>query len=171
MAFFPAIAAVSASTWAATAAVVSAVGMISQAQSAKSAANYNAAVAERNATVSRQQAAANEAAQRRENYRAMGRIRAGYGAAGVTPEGSPLDILESSAAEAELDALNTRYKGELTAIGYQDEATLQRSRASSAMTAGVLNAGSALLSGAGKSYAGTSLLNNSAPGPLSPTGG
>lgn len=133
-------------------AVVSAVGAVAQAQSAKSAANYNAQIADRNALVTRQQAESNEAAQRRNTYRAMGRIRAGYAGAGVTPEGSPLEVLEDSAAEAELDALNIRYRGEIGATGYEDEGKLQRSRASSAMATGALNAGSALLSGAGSYY-------------------
>lgn len=133
-------------------AALSAAGALSQAASARSAAKYNAAVADRNATVSRQQAAVNEQAQRQEAYRAMGRIRAGYGDAGVTRAGSALDVLEDSAANAELDALNIRYKGELAALGYRDEAGLQRSRASSAMTGGVFKAGSALLSGAGTYY-------------------
>lgn len=133
-------------------AVVAAVGAMSQAASARSAAKYNASIAERNAVVARQQAAVNEDAQRRAAYRALGRMRAGYGAAGVTVEGSPLDVLEDSAAEAELDALNIRYKGELTAMGYQDEATLQRMRGKAAMTAGIFKAGSALLGGAGAYY-------------------
>lgn len=134
------------------AAVVSAVGALSQAASARSAAKYNASVAERNGVVARQQAAANEDAQRRHAYRALGRIRAGYGAAGVTVEGSPLEVLEDSAAEAELDALNIRYKGELTAMGYQSEAELQRARGKAAMTAGIFKAGTALLGGASAYY-------------------
>jgi len=133
-------------------AAVAAVGAVSQAQSARSAAKHNAAIAERNAGLSRQQAAMNEAAQRKDAYRAMGRIRAGYSAAGVTPEGTPLDVLEDSAAEAEFDSLNIRYKGELAATGYEDEAGMQRTRASSALTTGVFNAGTALLSGAGGYY-------------------
>lgn len=132
--------------------VISAVGAISQAVSARNAAKYNAAVAERNAVISRQQAAANEAAQRRDAFRAMGRIRAGYGAAGVATEGTPLDVLEDSAAEAELDALNIRYKGEIAAMGYESEAQLQKTRAKSALVTGVFNAGSALLSGGAQYY-------------------
>ena len=134
---------------------VAAVAAVSQAQSARSAAKHNAAIAERNALLSRRQAAMNEAAQRKDAYRAMGRIRAGYSAAGVTLEGTPLDVLEDSAAEAELDALNIRYKGELSAIGYQGEAGLQRMRAKSALSTGVFNAGTALLAGAGGYYSNT----------------
>lgn len=134
--------------------VVSAVGAVSQAASARSAANYNAQVAERNATVARQQAAVNEQAQRRDAYRALGRMRAGYGAAGVATEGTPLDVLENSAAEAELDALNIRYKGQLASMGYGEEANLQRSRGKSAMTAGVFKAGTALLGAGGAYYDG-----------------
>jgi hypothetical protein len=136
-------------------AAVAVVGAVAQARSARAAAKYNTAIAERNAVVSRQQAGVAETAQRQDSYRAMGRIRAGYSAAGVTPEGTPLDVLEDSAAEAELDALNIRYKGELSAIGYEGEAGLQRIRAKSALSTGVFNAGTALLAGAGGYYSNT----------------
>lgn len=133
------------------AAVVGAIGSISQAQAAKNAANYNAQLAERNAVIARQQAAANEDAQRRHANRVLGRMRSGYGASGVTSEGSPLDVLEDSVAEAELDALNIRYQGELGAMGYQSEAAMQRTAGKNAMRQGYFRAAGSLL-GAGANY-------------------
>lgn len=124
------------------------IGAISGASAEKRAANYNAAAAERNAVVSRQNAAADAELQSREARRRIGAARAGYGASGVAIEGSPLDVLETSAAEAEMDKLNILYKGELQAMGYEDTAALSRSRAKDAGTAGLFKAGSAVLSGA-----------------------
>lgn len=79
-------------------------------------------------------------------------MRAAYGASGVSLEGSPLDVLENSAAEAELDALTIRYKGKVGAMGSESEAATQRARASNAKTEGYYNAGTALLGGANKYY-------------------
>lgn len=135
----------------AASAAISAVGSIRQAQATAAAANYNAQVADRNATVARQQAAADEVRQRSVNSRRLGSIRAAYGASGVTMEGTPLEVLEDSAAQAELDALTIRYKGELAAIGANDEATLQRSRAKNARAEGNISAAGTLLR-AGASY-------------------
>lgn len=136
----------------AVAAVVSAVGAVRSAQANSAAANFNAQVSERNAVVARQQAAADEARQRSITQRRLGSIRAAYGASGVTMEGTPLDLLEDSAAQAELDALTIRYKGELAAIGAGDDATLQRARAKSAREEGTWRAASALTSAAGSYY-------------------
>jgi hypothetical protein len=135
-------------------AAMSAIGALSAASAQKNAADYNADVAKRNALIARQQASANEAAQRRDASRALGKMRAGYGASGVVgSEGTPLDVLEDSVATAELDALNIRYSGELEAMGYQDEARLQKMRGKAAMREGYFKAGSAILGGM-SSYAG-----------------
>ncbi len=128
------------------------VGALSAASSARDSANYNAALAERNAGIATQQAAADEAQLRRTAAMRQGAARAAYGAAGVTLEGSPLDVLQASASAAEYDALNLRYRGELRSMGYADEAALNKSKAGSAMTAGYINAGAALFGGAGNYY-------------------
>ncbi len=122
------------------AAAFNVVGALSSANAERKAQNFNAAVAERNATVARSSAAADAATQDREARRRIGAARAAYGAAGVQLEGSPLDVVEDSAAQAELDKMNILYKGELQAIGQTDTASLSRSRASSATTAGIFGA-------------------------------
>lgn len=127
-------------------------GAIQSANAEASAAKYNAKVADQNANIARQQAAADEDRQRRIAAKTMGGIRANYGASGVTLEGSPLDVIEESAANAKLDELNIRYNGELQAMGFQNTANLDRSRAANAKTSGYLTAGSALLVGGSKSY-------------------
>lgn len=131
---------------------MSALGAMSSAQAQSNAAKYNAQLAERNAQISRQQAAAQEERQRRQAYLQRGAARAAYGAAGVDLEGSPLDILEQSALQAELDAQTIRWKGEVGAGGYEGEAGLNRARASSAMTSGYMGAGSAILMGGVQLY-------------------
>lgn len=131
---------------------LAAVSAISQAQQAKATGEYNAAIGARNAGIAREQAARDAEAQHRGAVRAIGAARAAYGASGVTLEGSPLDVLESSAAEAELDRQNILYKGELRAMGYGETAALDLSRGKAAARSGYAQAGSAILMGAGNYY-------------------
>jgi hypothetical protein len=131
-------------------AVTGALGSIAGANAQASAAEQQAAFAEQNAAIARQRAASDEARTRRENRRRQGLARATIGASGVTFEGSPLDVLSDSAAEAELDALTVRQAGELEASGFRQQARNARARASDARTAGRIGAGTALLSGASR---------------------
>lgn len=141
---------------------VATVGAISQGNAAKKSADYNAAIADRNAVVATQQASANEEAQRKIDARRMGMARAGYGASGVTSDGSVLDVLGDSIAEAELNALNIRYEGQLASQGYGDSASSQRAAGKNAQTAGYMQAGAALLQGGAKA---TDLYNRANPKP------
>lgn len=138
------------STIAAVGTAISAVSAISGGMAARDSAKYNAQVAENNAIASRQQAAANAEQQQRQARLQIGQMEANYSASGVSLEGSPLEILEQSARNSEMDRLNIIYGGELRASGYGNEASLNRSRASNAMTTGYLKAGSALMSGAAR---------------------
>lgn len=114
------------------------------------AAKFNADASRRNAGIARQQASQDAEAKRRDNVQKLGSIRAGYGAAGVTLEGSPLDVLEASARNAELDVQTIKYKGELRAIGYEDTATLEDFSGATAKEAASDKASSILMSGAVK---------------------
>jgi hypothetical protein len=69
----------------------------------------------------------------------IGRMRAQFGAAGVTMEGSPLDVLEESARTAELDRLTIIQGGRVQARKYQlgGQNALYGSIGSSASTLGV----------------------------------
>jgi len=135
---------------AAASAAVGVVSAISQGQQASAAAKYNSKVAENNAIASRQQAEANAAAQQRKARITQGSMRAGYGASGVGLEGSPMDVLEQSAAMAELDRQNILYGGQIRAQGYESTAGLEMMRSDNAVTGSYFNAGSALLTGATK---------------------
>jgi hypothetical protein len=129
---------------------VSAVGAIQQGKAAQASAKFNADMMSRNAQIARQQAAAEEEKHRRLTYMRQGAARAAYGASGVSIEGSPLDILEQSAAQEELDALNIRYRGEIGAQSAEGQADLSLMRGESAMSAGYMGAGSSILLGAAR---------------------
>jgi hypothetical protein len=144
--------------------VLQAAGSIQQGQAARSAANYNAQVAENNAAAARAQAAENARRQRVMNKKALGSIRAGYGASGVTLEGSPLDVLEESAMNAELDALSIEHAGLVRALGFQNDAALERFGGRNASRAGYMGAAAALLGG-GARIASMSIASDPAPKP------
>lgn len=104
--------------------------------------NAAAAMGEYNATVARQEARYAEATSRDRARRILGAGRAAVGASGVQLEGSPLDVLAQSAAEAEMDALAIRRSGQAQAAAY-------RYQGRQAQLAGYFGAaGTALLTGA-----------------------
>lgn len=130
--------------------MMSAQGAKQSGRAQQQAAEYNARIAENNATVSRQQAAADATLMAREARQRQGMIAAGYASAGVTPEGSPIDVLAQSAAEAQLDIETTKYKGEVRAIGYQNEANLQRFAGRNAMAQAKARSSEILIGGVTK---------------------
>lgn len=126
---------------------LSAMGAMHQAQAQSEASNYNAALSERNAILVRSQADADAAAFRQQMTLREGSLIAGYGAAGVTGEGSPLDVLGMSAASAKRDELMIHYKSDLAAQGYRETAVLNRMQGKQAIEAGNYQAASSLLTG------------------------
>ena len=133
MAFLPAMSIVSA--------VGTGLSVISSIQSGKAEAK----AAQYNADTARAEAQSRETAQRVQAQRQLGSIRAGVSKSGATMAGTPLAVLSESAANAEIDALNTRYSG-------QREAALYEARGRNAKTAGYMRAGTSLLSSAGKYF-------------------
>ena len=101
---------------------------------------YNAKVARMNAEIARQQGIAAVEAQQRQAARAMGSMRAAYGASGVQMEGSPVDVLVDSARNAELDRLTVQYNYALKAVGYEAESKLDLLGAKSARTSSYFKA-------------------------------
>lgn len=96
------------------------------------AADYNAALADQNAVLTRQAAAENARRLRVQTTKQLGSIRARYGASGVALSGSALDVLEESAAAAELDRLTVIHEGDVKAIAFDNEAQLNRMKSGSA---------------------------------------
>lgn len=133
----------------------SAISAISSGNAAKASGNYNAALYERNAQIAQQQAAVDEARQRRLATMRAGSNRAAVGASGIQVDGSPLDILESNAAQEELDALMIRWNGQNAADSARASGALARAQGENAQRAGYMQAGSAILLGGAKAFGGT----------------
>lgn len=139
--------------WVAVAATaISALGTLKQGREANAAAQYNSQIQQRNASIAMNQAGADAEAQNRHARQVLGAARAGYGASGVTLEGSPLDVLEMSATNAELDRQNILYKGRVRAAGYQSAAGLSEFEGNQAQDASYIRASSVLLNGGSRIY-------------------
>lgn len=153
--------------WASAAsAVVAAVSYVqagknadAQGRAAQQAADYNAEIQAQNARVARQQAGAREEAQRRQARQVLGEQRAALSQAGIGLGGSAADVYGQSAANAELDALNIRYEGELDARGLLAQSALStyggqvdRMNGKIGKQAGYTNAAASLLTGASSAY-------------------
>ena len=146
-------------------AVAGAIGTIQQSQAASATASFNAAVMERNAVIADREAAENARRVREAGRRALGQQQAAFGASGVVAgEGTPLDVLGSTAADVELDALTARYSGIVEAQNLRSQASLERSRASSVRTSGFIGAGTNLLFGTAQAFGG----GFGSPSPRSP---
>lgn len=144
--------------------VIGAFGAIQAGNAQAAAGEYNAKVAERNNVIADQnrqiavrQADIDAEDKRRENRRTLSAIRAAYGSSGLELAGSPLDVLEDSALESELDAQRIEYEGRvrnregaIQMLGLQEQANLDRMGAKSARTAGYINAAGAIAGGAGR---------------------
>ena len=141
---------------------ISAVGMIQSANAQSAAARHNAQLADRDAIVAEQNrklalrtARIDAEDKRRNSRRVLASIRAQYGASGLSLAGSPLDVLEDTAVEQELDAQRVEFEGRargregaLQALGLQKDA-------SSAKTAGYIGAFGTALSGVGTALSRT----------------
>lgn len=139
-------------------------GQIGQGMSASAQAKGQAAVAEYNAKVAEQQAAAQRQAtqyrQRKlaeEAKRYGSGMRAAMGASGaVSTTGTPLLIQATQAAEDELDQLMLGYEGEIQARRSESQAGAERlqagiykKQAKNARLAGMIGVGTSLLTGFG----------------------
>lgn len=136
----------------AAAAVVSTVGAIQQASTASKADKFNAAVASQNAKIAGDQAQMQLAQQQIDTVRKIGAIKAGYGASGVTSDGSPMDVLADSYTQSEMDANTIIYNGKVRAAGFTNTANLDTAAASNAKIAGYTDAASKALLGTTQTY-------------------
>lgn len=144
--------------------VIGAVGAIQSANAQAAASEYNARVAERNRIIAdqnRKQAIQTSdiemSDKRRENRRVLASMRAAYGTSGLDMAGSPLDVLEDTALEQELDVQRIGYEGRVRSregaiqmLGLTEDATLSRMEGKAAKTAGYIGAAGSLVGGAGK---------------------
>lgn len=131
---------------------IKAFGSLYEGEAAAQAQEYNASIARRNADIAQQQSAAAVQAQQRSASRAMGAIKANYGASGVQMDGgSPLDVLADSVTMATLDKLTIEYNYALKAQGLQQQANLSEMAAKTARTSSYFNAAADIMDSASQS--------------------
>lgn len=129
--------------------LLSAYGQLQQGQAAYRAARFNAESSMQNATLSRAQAAEDAKRFKLTIKRQMGDMRANIGASGLTLDGSALDVLEDSAAQADLDARTIVHQGELKAYGFERDAQMQMAQGNSAVRGSYYGAAASILSAGG----------------------
>lgn len=143
--------------------VIGALGAIQSANAQAAAAEYNAKIQERNSIIADQNrkqavqtAEITAEDKRRDNRRILASMRAAYGTSGLEMAGSPLDVLEDTAVEQELDVQRIRYEGRARAregaiqmLGLREDATLSRMEGKAAKTAGYIGAAGQLVGGIG----------------------
>lgn len=142
---------------------VSAEGAYQQGQGGAEAANYNAAIAERNAGIAIQQGDAAAVQQQKVNYIMSGAVRAATGASGATGD-SATDALMMTAAEGELARQNILYGAKVKSIGYTDQAAIEHIRARTASQGGMYSAAGKLLSGGAQAWSMLSGTGYAMPG-------
>lgn len=117
-------------------------------QNANYMAQYNAMMAQISADEKRKQAAYAADREREKNEQIRARQRLAFNLSGVTPEGTPTDLLSDTAARMELDAQAIMYGGNSSGTAEETKAQLLRQQGKVAESAGWWNAGSTILSGA-----------------------
>ncbi|MBA1364041.1 hypothetical protein [Burkholderia gladioli] len=152
----------------ATVAALAAVSSLSQSNQAQDQAHQvavtdysNASQAIANMQAVEAQASAQEEVVRQSNAQTLGRQRAAMADSGTGSigSGSNLDVGRQSAYAAEIDALNTRYAGELrgsqylqTAYNYQAQGRAAQLQADQISQSKIFNAGVAALTAGATSY-------------------
>lgn len=119
-------------------------------QSAK-LADYQKSISETNAGNARRASEAEGEDARRESRIRLGEMRAAFGANGIDIAGSPLDVLQDTAAEGELTAQRKEYAGKVQAVAYDNQAKMYGYQAAtyrSNKSSGLSIAFNALTSGA-----------------------
>ena len=129
---------------------VQAVGSMKQAAAAENAASFNRVTAMQNAELASQQAMEEERSYRILARKQLGDMRANYAASGISLDASAQDILEESAATAEMDALRIKHSGKLKALGYTNDAALYKMQGDAARQQGSISAAGTLLGGGAK---------------------
>ncbi len=128
-------------------------GSIVQGQQTSSLLDNHAREQRQNATLAVQAAQYNANRQQILSGKRIGAETAAFGASGVTMDsGSVLSVLGDSAASAELDRLNIIHGGDVRAINYQNQASLDEYAAKNALQASYWNAASSIAMGGSKAF-------------------
>lgn len=132
---------------------VSVVGQVMSASQQSDMANYNAKVANQNAEAIEDKAAYDARMHNQEVRKMLATQRSLYGKSGVSSEeGSPLLVMDDTVKQGAMDALAIRYGGDVEAAKARSQANLFKMQGKNIMTAGMMGAGTTLLSGAGNAY-------------------
>jgi len=127
--------------------LVSGAGSLVQGQDANTAGNYNARMLAMQAHTAQSQALADEQTQRRQAREVLGEQAASLAQAGGGYGGTTAGVIDQSAVNAELDALNIRYGGTMKASGLLAQAAAARYAGKAGRTQSYFLAGSDLLKG------------------------
>lgn len=132
--------------------VVGVIGKLTEGSANSAADRFNAGVADQNAQIAAEQGRQQLAQQQTDAYRKLGAIKAGFGASGVTTDGSPLDVLADSYTQAENDANTIVFNSKIRQAGFQNTAALDTAKAGYDENAGYMGAASSALLGAKDTY-------------------
>lgn len=133
-------------------ALIAAYGAIKQGHDASNASLVNAQIQRNESNVAVDNANQQENQVRRNSREALARQTAAFGASGTGYTGSNAGVLDESAYNQEMDALNTRYKGALAGYGYAQQGSIDQSTAGTQNAQGGLTAAGQLLKGFSSSY-------------------
>lgn len=122
-------------------------GIMMQAKHAQEASAYNAAVAEQQMKAQETKGRIAQENIARKQKQLMATQRAKYGASGVTMEGSPLLVMADSWTEFERDKALARFDADTAMSQASSRAGMHRLQGRQAMQAGVIGAGTSLLTG------------------------
>ena len=125
------------------------VGAIREGQAKRAAADHNAKVANQNAVLAKAKGREDARRSRIQTRKALGKMRAQFGASGASLSGSAQDLLEESAANGELNALGIEHSGLVQAANFRAEANLQGFKGRFARDAGFVSASAILLRSGG----------------------
>lgn len=122
-------------------ALIKAYGEIRGANDQSDTLNYQAKVQAQNASAALVAAKLNADKNTMMFKKIQGQDIANFGASGVSADsGSVLSVLASNAEGAEIDRQNILYGGQVRAINYQNQASVDKVAAGRAMTAGYIGA-------------------------------
>lgn len=136
---------------------ITALGALKSGSDQANAANANATVYGYEGKTAAAQGYEAEAQQRRNTAEVIGSETAAAGQAGGGYGGSTGRRIGQSQVNAELDAMNIRYKSQLQKWSYASQAQNLKDQAGTATTNSFLNAGGSLLKGYSKNYTSTDL--------------
>lgn len=125
-------------------------GQFSEGQKSEEAEEYNAQIAEQEAELTREKSKLNEFRSRKQLKAFTGSQRAAFAGAGVQFTGTPLDVMQDTMANAELDIAINKFNSEQDARRFEDEAFRRRKFGKAAAQSGAVAGGSTLLQGAGE---------------------